>query len=256
LFLNKIKLSVLVSVFLVFIVFGFLSPQVANATSTSITNVSSGAFSGYKVVGGPGSVTYVAGSWKVPKVDCESGWSPEIILFVGLDVAVNAYDYYTSGLQLGLQAWCNEYTHLHGTTPFYVWNGALYTFSFPYNKNPKVGDSVLMTITYLPYRHDFKLQMYDATTNVRSVPIVVSSSRYARNSADWFTERPGGDVFPAIQFNMYSGVHYTGISGTDFAKINGVLGPIGSFSHVVRVSPGGGTPSPLYNSRYFYVHWG
>lgn len=210
-------------------------------------------WAGFAVTGAKGSVTFVKGSWIVPKIvgKCPSG-ARYSSFWVGIDG-------FSSGSveQTGTDSDCQ-----HGAPTYYAW----YEF---YPKPSHVigaltvaaGDTIVATVTYAS--STFTTKITDSTTGKSST--ASDKVAAARTSAEWIAEAPSSftGVLPLADFGTVQfGLDYTAVGGSDNATVSGTNGAIGSFGHVssiTMVSSGGKTkavPSALsVDKTSFTVAW-
>ncbi|HZY70663.1 MAG TPA: G1 family glutamic endopeptidase [Thermoplasmata archaeon] len=216
-------------------------------------STSSSNWAGFAATGSKGSVTFVKGSWIVPKIQgtCPAGYRYSSF-WVGIDG-------FTSGSveQTGTDSDCQG-----GSPTYYAW----YEF---YPKPSHVitsltvsaGDTISASVTYASGKFTTKItdtatgKSYSATAKVAA----------ARTSAEWIAEAPSSStgVLPLADFGTVPfGIDYTSVKGTDNATISGTNGAVGSFGHVssiTMVSSGGKTkavPSGLSTDlTSFTVAW-
>ncbi len=207
----------LVSVFLMFFSFvvpAFSSPASQNLYSQnqSLTNVTSTNWSGYAV--SSSSVTDVKGSWVAPSVTCTSKTTYSSF-WVGIDG-------YTSKTveQTGTDSDCSD-----GTARYYGWYEFYPAGSVDFgSKYPvKPGDHISAEVSVSGA--DFTVTMKDSSGWTFSITKAVSSA--SKSSAEWIVERPevGSKLSSLSDFGK---VGFT----SDYATINGVTGPISSFTYV------------------------
>ncbi|MBS0655785.1 MAG: hypothetical protein JSR46_08410, partial [Verrucomicrobia bacterium] len=163
-----------------------------------------------------GSVSYVTGTWVVPKLTATPNNSYSAA-WVGID------GYSSSTVeQLG-----SESDWINGKQQNYVWfemypQGAYEIVGFPIN----IGDTMAAEVTYVG-RNTFELSIYNITK--RSYFVVPSSYTKAanakRSSAEWIVEAPseGSSVLPLADFGS---IKFSGCQAT----ISGKTGTIGNSS--------------------------
>ncbi|MDR3646153.1 MAG: G1 family endopeptidase [Candidatus Babeliales bacterium] len=140
------------------------------------------------------SVTYISGSWKVPKLSSTKGTSYSAA-WVGIDGFVSP-----TVEQLG-----TEHDWYGGAQHNYAWYEMYPSASFEFSNFPiHVGDSITATVTYLG-NNTFLLALFNNTKKTRT-QVSKSSTSAQRSSAEWIMEAPcctnSGDVLPLSDFNQ------------------------------------------------------
>ncbi len=178
-------------------------------------------WSGYVVNGTAGSVTFVQGSWKVPAVTGRG----------------NAY----SSFWVGIDGFSSNTVEQIGTDSDISSGRAVYYAWYEFYPSPMYkittlsissGDIISASVSYLVSSNAFTVSITDAnkSTSWTSSPTAVSGA--TESSAEWVAEAPSSSrgVLPLANFGtVYFGYDNTGVSGTCYATISGVNGPIGSF---------------------------
>jgi hypothetical protein len=191
-------------------------------------------WSGYAVTGANGSVTSVSGSWIVPATTCSKGSEAEYASFwVGIDG-------WTSNTveQIGTDSDCSK-----GKPSYYAWyefypEPSYYAGALT-NLTP--GHKMSAAVSYDATKNQFTATITDETEPSLSFSTTFSPTKAtgtpSRSSAEWIAEAPSGTrgVLPLADFGtVYLGQDYTSLSVADpdtcSATIDGVTGPIGSFS--------------------------
>jgi len=189
------------------------------------TTVTSDNWSGYAVTGS--SVTYAAGSWQVPTVDCTKTPRSYSAFWVGID----GYSSKTVE-QTGTDSDCS------GTTPvYYAWY-ELYPAP-PVNISMTVapGDVMGASVTYSGGKFTITI---DNRTTGEEYQITKAVAGAKRTSAEWIAEAPcctsGGDILPLSDFVSASfGDDYNSDPGTNYATDSSVTdGPISAFGSAVK----------------------
>jgi hypothetical protein len=200
-------------------------PTAYIGTMNCPTPVCSTNWSGYAVTGPSGSVSFVNGSWIVPKASCTSATT-----YSSFWVGIDGYSSSTVE-QTGTDSDCSS-----GTAHYYAW----YEF-YPaasaqisgFAVSP--GDIITASVTYNG-GSSFTTSIKDVTKG-ETFSTSGSVSNAARSSAEWIVERP--EVCMGLHCKLtsltnfgtsYLGYDYTSLSGTNYATISSALGSIGSFS--------------------------
>lgn len=188
------------------------------------SNFASLNWSGYAVTGPAGSVSDAKGSWIVPAVTCSGTSSQYASFWVGIDG-------FSSGTveQTGTDSDCRS-----GVPTYYAWFEFYPKPAFIINSlTISPGDVISADVNYAQGR--FTVSIKDVTKGQSfSTSAKVSSAQ--RSSAEWIAEAPSsGGILPLANFGTVSlGQDYTAVSVTCYATVNGVTGPIGSFSPSVQ----------------------
>lgn len=143
-------------------------------------------WSGYAIAGGPGSISYVAGSWNVPAVSNTSGFSAT---WVGID-GFNS----RTVEQIG-----TESDFVGGQASYYAWY-EMYpnpTVQIPQPIQP--GDAITASVAYAAGT-GFTLTINDSSWSTPFTQTIQSSA--PRTSAEWVVESPsvGNHVLPIDNF--------------------------------------------------------
>ena len=187
-------------------------------------------WSGYAISAAPGTiVTDVKGSWIVPSIVGACGSVDQHSSFwVGIDGLVSS-----TVEQLGTESAC-----IKGTATYFAW----------YEFYPQVphriqairaspGDTIYAEVRYSAGQ--FNLTMVDWTTG-KSFTKLGSVKSPQLSSAEWIAEAPSSrtGIVPLADFGSVKfGQDLPGVSGTCYATVSGVAGPIGSFgSRVFQIT--------------------
>jgi hypothetical protein len=164
----------------------------AHAVGAAPTFTTTNNWGGYAVTGGTLSVTNVAGSWRVPKSQCNGSAASDTAIFVGIDG-------YTQGSptveQVGTAAYC--------TGNGRVTNYAFYEFvcagcpppPAPTQYPVKPGDVISAVVT-CNGGTAFTLQLMDGATTLFTVNQPTGFSA-ACSSAEWVVDDPRRGTQPA-----------------------------------------------------------
>ncbi|SRR5579863_5146179 len=191
----------------------FTCPTISGADSS----VCSSNWSGWADTGSSDSVSAAYGSWKVPSLACPRHGTTYVALWVGID------GYSDSTVeQTGVLGECSN-----GIASYSAW--------YEFYPNPLVtissvsvspGDVVNARVTYSS--NEFTTTITNVNTGV-SYSASASVSGAQRTSAEWIVERPalctGGVCRLSTLANFgtgYLGQDSTGVTGTNYAMINGV----------------------------------
>jgi len=212
-----------------------IAPRMSIVNSLKGT-VYSTNWSGYAVTGAAGSVTSASGSWIVPTVTGSNG--QYVAFWVGID-GYNSATVEQTGVLAEVTG--NRRT---STTSYYAWYEfyplesiiEITTATSPSGApaTVKPGDTILASVTYLS--GTFTLTINDETEKW-TFTTAGSQSGATESSAEWIVEAPSSNfgVLPLANFGTaYFGEDSTSVSYTCYAKINGVLGTIGSFGSSVQ----------------------
>jgi len=204
-----------------------------DAAGTSPTFTTTNNWSGYAATGGNLSVTNVAGSWRVPKSQCNGTTQSDTAIFVGID------GYPPGGPtveQVGTAAECKG-----SGAATYV---AFYEFvcagcPAPQTYTVHAGDVISAVVT-CSSGTDFTVTLMDGATTLISAQQPPGFSA-ACSSAEWVVEDPfnmaTNSLFPLTTFGQ---INFTQGSAT----IAGQTGPIGSFTNSTAIMmTSDGTPT-------------
>lgn len=177
-------------------------------------------WAGYAVTASANSVTFAAGSWKIPSVDCSATKKAYSSFWVGID------GYSSSTVeQTGTDSDCRT-----GVASYYAW--------YEFYPNPPVnvpltikpGDVISAQVNYVG-NGVFTVSITDVNTRKSSGGSATVSSAQ-RSSAECIAEAPsiGGSITRLAKFGtVYYGYDNTGVASTCYATIGGVSGSFGSF---------------------------
>lgn len=207
--------------------------QGAPPTFTTTNN-----WGGYAVTGGNNSVTMVAGSWKVPKSQCNGTIVSGTAIFVGID----GYPPSSPNVeQVGTAAYC-----VNGTLGYY----AFYEFACPAGPPTcpgptppgqypvKPGDAISAVVT-CNGGTQFTVTLMDGATTLFTATQPSGFGTAACSSAEWVVDDPVGpkSLYPLTSFEQIQFV-------TDSATIGGQTGPISSFANNTAITmTSDGTPT-------------
>ncbi len=199
----------------------FTCPTISGADSS----VCSTNWSGYAVTGSTGSVSAVSGSWTVPTVSCPSRGTTYAAFWVGID------GYSDSTVeQTGIFAECNN-----GAATYEAWYEFYPAASVAISGvTVAPGDKITASVTYSTTTGEFTTTISSSGGGSYSTSSAVSGAD--RSSAEWVVERPEVCSFSCslttlADFGTGSlGSDYTGVASTNYATVNGVTGPISSFT--------------------------
>jgi hypothetical protein len=208
--------------------------------------VTSTNWSGYAVTGANGSVTDVKASWVVPAANCTSTPTAYASIWTGIDgYSSNTVE------QIGTDSDCEN-----GQPVYYAWFEFYPHLSYTVNSFPVApGDSLSAEVS-AGAKGVFTVTLTNETQGgTFSTSAKLRSAKMS--SAEWIVEAPwSGGVLPLTDFGVTSfGNHYTRVSDTCYATVNGVSGPIGPFSkgnvfEITMVTKSGAPeaqPSPLWH---------
>jgi hypothetical protein len=203
----------------------FTCPTISGADSS----VCSSNWSGWADTGSSDSVSAAYGSWRVPGLSCPKHGTTYVALWVGID------GYSDSTVeQTGVLGECSS-----GIASYSAW--------YEFYPNPSVtissvsvspGDVVNARVTYSSSTNEFTTTITNVNTGV-SYSASASVSGAKRTSAEWIVERPALCNVAVCRLTTlanfgtgYFGEDNTGVTGTNYATINGANEPIGysSFS--------------------------
>ncbi|MGD0995421.1 MAG: G1 family glutamic endopeptidase [Candidatus Bathyarchaeia archaeon] len=199
-------------------------------------------WSGYAVTGSSGSVTSAYGSWKVPAVS--SGASGTTTYYSAFWVGIDGFSSSTVE-QVGTMA------QIIGTTvSYYAW--------FEFYPSPmyqitslsiKPGNTISASVTYTGSSSGsgrgfvsrqsistFTATITDVTTG-KSYTTTGTVDNAARSSAECIAEAPSSSrgLLPLANFGTVNyGLDNTAVTGTCYATVSGVNGPLGSFGSAVQ----------------------
>ncbi len=202
-------------------------------------------WSGYAVTGASGSVTDVKGSWTVPAIQ---GACPGTNEYASFWVGIDGFNSNTVE-QIGTDSDCQN-----GVPTYYAW--------FEFYPHPAFlinglaispGNVISAEVSYNASNRWFTVSLTNVTTG-QSFSTSTKVNRAQRSSAEWIAEAPSGSggILPLADFGtVVYGMDNTGVAGTSYTTVQGMMGPIGSFATNVvidMVTSGGATkaaPSPL-----------
>jgi hypothetical protein len=210
-------------------------------------------WSGYAVTGS--NVTFVQGSWVVPKVTGSRSTTAYSSFWVGID-GFNSNTVEQIGTDSDVQ---------RGKPAYYAWY-EFYPSAMVEISTIAVspGDVMLANVTYVT-GSTFTVSITD-TTKGQSFSTQGSVSNAARSSVEWIAEAPSSyfGVLPLANFvKVNFGYDSTSVTGTCSATAAGVTGYIGSFGSAVqeitmvtRRGAAKASPSPLStDNTSFSVTW-
>jgi hypothetical protein len=230
-----------------------LLPQLALAPRIHNDSVQSTNWSGFAVIGT--GVSDAKGSWIVPAIQ---GTCPSTNQYSSFWVGIDGY---SSGTveQTGTDSDCQS-----GTPTYYAWYEFYPHPLFIINSiTVHPGDTISADASF--NGKSFVTTITDQTSHQTfSTSAKVRSAQ--RTSAEWIAEAPSssGGVLPLANFGTAKfGTENTGVTGTNYATINGVPGTIGSFGsnvHQITMVTNGGvvkaSPSSLStDGTSFTVTW-
>ena len=210
--------------------FASTAPGIALGPRQVINQAESTNWSGYAVTGS--SVSAAEGSWVVPSVSCPRRGSSYAAFWVGID------GYSSSTVeQTGVLAQCSN-----GKASYSAWYefypSAMVTIS---SVSISPGQVISAAVTWVS-GSTFSVALTDVTTS-STFSTTGSVSSAARSSAEWIVERP--EVCSGFRCQLATlsnfgtanfGDDYTSVSGTSYATVNGVTGPVSSFTwHAINM---------------------
>ncbi len=198
-------------------------------------------WSGYAVTGSAGSVSDAKGSWIVPTANCAATPGADAAFWVGIDGFSDS-----TVEQTGVLIECSS----SGTPTYLAWFELFPRPAFQITSvSISPGDTISAEVKYSFGK--FFVYLTDLKTG-QSFTTSASVGNAQRTSAEWIAEAPssGGSILPLADFTTaFYGSGYTSVPNTSSATVNGVSGPISSFSHtsitmvtssgVVKASPSG-----------------
>jgi len=248
------------------------SDQCADATSylagSGIMLKTSPTWSGYAVIGKPGSVTGAAGSWTVPAVICSGTGDTYSGFWVGID-GIKIPEEPQTIEQIGTSSNCKG-----GSPEYAAWYEIIQANVKPQPPVPiknliiQPGDPISADVSYSTVTGQFTLTLTDlALPNMPGVNPFSTSATVAgaqKYSAECIAEAPVGEnmtVLPLANFGtaLY-GQDNTGVSNTCAATVgSGSSEPLGQFQNPIAISMvTDGTvlasPSPLSDESSFSVN--
>ena len=239
---------------LVLIIALFLSPTFAVASPVAppslviaprrpfdLSSSTSLNWAGYALAVTPGTVNSVDGSWIVPEVSPSKG-ATYVALWVGID-GYNDSTVEQTGILVESE---------NGNVYYYAW----YEFypSSPVYAPPKdkvkPGDHISAEVIYLG-KDKYKTTLKDVTEGWTYSSRITAVSGAKDSNAEWIVERPStvsGLTTLANFGTAYFGYDYTGISGTNYAEINGqqyAIGAVTTDPNPIAITMVSSTGQPL-----------
>jgi len=198
-------------------------------------------WAGYALAVTPGTVNSVNGSWIVPKVSPSKGAT-----YVALWVGIDGYNDNTVE-QTGILVESEK-----GNVYYYAWY-EFYPSSLVYAPSKDVvkpGDYISAEVIYLG-NDKYETTLHDVNESWTYNSSVTTVSGAEDRDAEWIVERPStvsGFTTLANFGTAYFGEDYTGISGTNYAEINGqqyAIGAVTTGSNPIAITMVSSTGQPL-----------
>jgi len=178
-------------------------------------------WAGYALAVTPGTVNSAEGSWIVPKVSPSKG-ATYVALWVGID-GYNDSTVEQTGILVESEngnVYYRAWYEFYPSSPVYA----------PSSDVVKPGDDISAKVIYLG-NDEYETQLNDTTEGWHYYSPVTTVSGAKDSNAEWIVERPStisGLTTLANFGTAYFGYDYTGISGTNYAEVNGKQYTIGA----------------------------